>query len=84
MGLTENERAIVEQAARAIVDCGDLDEFLRQLFNQVVNECKRAGVNHRSIFRDFIDDLQDRLDSPQTSGEFFDCYGHYDDPLEVE
>lgn len=83
-GLTVNERKIAENTAKALVSSGAKDELLRQLFNCVIGRCKQSGLDHRAVFEQIRDHLQECLDGPRTPGEFYRLYGYNDDPLELE
>lgn len=77
-GLTPEQLRGAQAAASLIVSAGDQEELIRMVFNQVVNLCKKHGIDYHPILRALRDDLNERLDGPQTAGEFYAPYGDDD------
>lgn len=77
--LTWDEFQTLTTAATYLVNSGGkLDEMLFVLFNQVVNECKSANLNPTELLTAIRDDLNLRINGPQTPDEFNALYGSDD------
>jgi hypothetical protein len=62
-GLTPYAWDTLRAAAQVMVDTGDRDEALRVFFNQINNFCNDARINTRGVFQEFINELDERMES---------------------
>lgn len=69
-GLTPRVFDTMSEAAKCLIDSGDPDQLTLVLFNQIANHSRKIGSNPKIIFQKMADDLQSRLDGPQTPDEF--------------
>lgn len=69
--LTPDEFHTLSTAATCLVyDGGKREELMRVFFNQVLNECEHAGTDCSGMLIQIRDEIQRRLDGPQTPDEY--------------